>query len=249
MTEQELANQVVENMNPSGVCEYATKWLAGYYLKYPEVFAMAVKDNAKPPEEVPESCLAGFDPPEDVPAAPLTALTYQRDGSDMDLPPDKTCGDCVHISRCTKMIGRQPDDMLCDWSPSRFWLAKPRVVLSPESPDNPPTAHSDATAREADGMPPMNGWDKLGQLHKRLGDMLANPNPGLSTWMQALSVLLMDMADYAGHGYVSAFPDLLEALREMAEGWRPETPDSAYFNTYAKAIAAIAQATGEPTSE
>lgn len=48
---------------------------------------------------------------------------YRRTGDDMDLPEGKTCGDCVHCSRCTAMFGHIPADESCDWSPSRFRLA------------------------------------------------------------------------------------------------------------------------------
>lgn len=45
---------------------------------------------------------------------------YRRAGDDMDLPVGKTCGDCVHVRRCTAMFGHIPEDESCDWSPSRF---------------------------------------------------------------------------------------------------------------------------------
>lgn len=38
----------------------------------------------------------------------------------MNLPPNMTCHDCVHVRRCTAMFGHIPADELCDWSPSRF---------------------------------------------------------------------------------------------------------------------------------
>jgi hypothetical protein len=39
---------------------------------------------------------------------------------DMDLPEGKTCGDCVNVSLCTKMYGAKPENIWCDFSPSRF---------------------------------------------------------------------------------------------------------------------------------
>jgi hypothetical protein len=45
-------------------------------------------------------------------------VTSDKDG--MSLPPGKTCGDCVHINRCTWLIDRIPADEVCDWSPIRF---------------------------------------------------------------------------------------------------------------------------------
>lgn len=41
---------------------------------------------------------------------------------DMNLPPGRTCSDCVHCYRCTTMFGHIPQDEVCDWSPSRFRL-------------------------------------------------------------------------------------------------------------------------------
>jgi hypothetical protein len=39
---------------------------------------------------------------------------------EMDLPENKTCGDCVHCRRCCGIFGHLVDDESCDWSPSRF---------------------------------------------------------------------------------------------------------------------------------
>jgi hypothetical protein len=38
----------------------------------------------------------------------------------MNLPPGKTCDDCVHIPRCQAMFGHIPEDLRCDWFPIRF---------------------------------------------------------------------------------------------------------------------------------
>lgn len=43
-----------------------------------------------------------------------------RRGDDMDLPPDRTCADCVHIKRCTAIYGHIPEDEARDWSPFCF---------------------------------------------------------------------------------------------------------------------------------
>lgn len=51
---------------------------------------------------------------------------YRRRGDEMDLPAGKTCGDCVHVHRCTAMFGHIPADEVCDWSPSRFRAAASR---------------------------------------------------------------------------------------------------------------------------
>ncbi len=50
----------------------------------------------------------------------VTRAPYPRTGDDMDLPPGKTCGDCVHMDRCQKIYGHIPEDESCDWSPSMF---------------------------------------------------------------------------------------------------------------------------------
>lgn len=38
----------------------------------------------------------------------------------MDLPEGKTCGICVHASRCCMMFGHKPEDTYCDFFPRRF---------------------------------------------------------------------------------------------------------------------------------
>lgn len=52
------------------------------------------------------------------------------DEDQMNLPEDKTCGDCVHCRRCTLMFGHIPTDEACDWSPSRFREAVPTAFIS-----------------------------------------------------------------------------------------------------------------------
>ncbi len=41
-------------------------------------------------------------------------------GREMDLPPGKTCSDCVHCGRCCAIYGHIPSDEVCDFNPSRF---------------------------------------------------------------------------------------------------------------------------------
>jgi hypothetical protein len=43
---------------------------------------------------------------------------------------------------------------------------------------------------------------------------------------------------------IAAAPDLLEALREMAEHWPPQKPESPAFMAYINAMSAIAKAEG-----
>lgn len=42
---------------------------------------------------------------------------------DMLLPEGKTCSECAHYRRCAAFISCPPDNVHCDWSPSRFRLA------------------------------------------------------------------------------------------------------------------------------
>lgn len=39
---------------------------------------------------------------------------------DMKLPPGKTCADCYHCYRCTRIFGAKPENTVCDFAPSRF---------------------------------------------------------------------------------------------------------------------------------
>ena len=51
-------------------------------------------------------------------------LNYDpTDPDKMRLPVNVTCGDCIHIRRCTLMFGHTATDTYCDWSPSRFKAA------------------------------------------------------------------------------------------------------------------------------
>ena len=40
--------------------------------------------------------------------------------SDMRLPAEKTCGDCVHTRRCVALFGHTATDTVCDFYPSRY---------------------------------------------------------------------------------------------------------------------------------
>jgi len=40
--------------------------------------------------------------------------------NDMILPEGKTCADCYHCNRCTKIFGVNSENIECDFSPSRF---------------------------------------------------------------------------------------------------------------------------------
>ena len=45
---------------------------------------------------------------------------YISDNDGMNLPPDKTCGNCIHFIRCKNIYGRIAPDEVCDWAPSKF---------------------------------------------------------------------------------------------------------------------------------
>jgi len=38
----------------------------------------------------------------------------------MDLPNNKTCGDCANINWCKKAYGVKPENTKCDFEPVRF---------------------------------------------------------------------------------------------------------------------------------
>lgn len=53
--------------------------------------------------------------------APMIRYTgTDKEALAMNLPNGKTCADCQHCYRCTKMFGHIPSDEVCDWYPSRF---------------------------------------------------------------------------------------------------------------------------------
>lgn len=51
----------------------------------------------------------------------MKPLNYDpADPDKMRLPKGTSCGDCVHIRRCSAIYGHTASDTYCDWSPSRF---------------------------------------------------------------------------------------------------------------------------------
>lgn len=58
------------------------------------------------------------------------------DATCMALPEGKTCGDCVHVYRCTTMFGHSPSDTYCDWFPRRFRERAPVTDGVPTSPND-----------------------------------------------------------------------------------------------------------------
>jgi hypothetical protein len=44
------------------------------------------------------------------------------------------------------------------------------------------------------------GIDRLRELHRKLGVLLADPEPGLLSWRACLSETLLEMAAFAGGG-------------------------------------------------
>jgi len=53
---------------------------------------------------------------------------------EMNLPEGKSCADCVHCYRCTKIFGAKPENKQCDFHPIRFYL----------KPAEPPQAQGSA---------------------------------------------------------------------------------------------------------
>lgn len=43
----------------------------------------------------------------------------------LNLPPGKTCADCVHTPRCVAIFGMIPEDQACDFFPIRFQQRNP----------------------------------------------------------------------------------------------------------------------------
>lgn len=68
-------------------------------------------------------------------SAPRVLNYDPADPDKMRLPAGITCGDCVHIRRCSAIFGHTATDKTCDWSPSRFqaapkgWIAEPKTCL------------------------------------------------------------------------------------------------------------------------
>jgi hypothetical protein len=40
--------------------------------------------------------------------------------NNMNLPDGKTCADCTHYYRCSKLVGVKGNETYCDFAPSRF---------------------------------------------------------------------------------------------------------------------------------
>lgn len=49
---------------------------------------------------------------------PMTA--DHASDADMVLPEGKTCKECVHFRRCSKLVGAKDIWVICDFAPSRF---------------------------------------------------------------------------------------------------------------------------------
>jgi hypothetical protein len=55
------------------------------------------------------------------------ALQVLQTGA-LDLPPGKSCSDCIHFRRCSQLISTAPDRTSCDWFPVRF--VSPETLVS-----------------------------------------------------------------------------------------------------------------------
>jgi hypothetical protein len=58
---------------------------------------------------------------------------------DMLLPDGKTCGDCIHIRRCTGLGVTNASRESCDWSPSRFRVPAAAHAAGGDTPLETPT--------------------------------------------------------------------------------------------------------------
>lgn len=89
------------------------------------------------------------------------------------------------------------------------------------------------------------GVDELRRLHRTLGVLLDDPQPGLLTWKKMLSEVLLDMACYAGVGMAPKHAAaLLEALEFIVNDVPKPGEDAELTATgYNMACAAIALAT------
>lgn len=59
----------------------------------------------------------------------MSNVTKDWPPKDMILPISKTCLDCIHFaSKCSWLLSREGNEVICDWSPSRF---KPKLEPSP----------------------------------------------------------------------------------------------------------------------
>ena len=76
------------------------------------------------------------------------------------------------------------------------------------------------------------GIDELRDLNRKLASLLDDPQPGIATWRMCLNKLLMQMADYAGMGRVSAFGDLRNACK-----WARAAINGSYGHVMAQATA------------
>jgi hypothetical protein len=62
----------------------------------------------------------------------LRGRALDADGRAMELPPGKTCADCLHCPRCCAIYGHIPADEVCDFFPSRFRAATPAACACRE---------------------------------------------------------------------------------------------------------------------
>ena len=63
----------------------------------------------------------------------------------------------------------------------------------------------------------MTAVQKLRILNGKLEKLLNDPQPGLFAWKTMLSEILTEMSDYAGHGMMSTFPELLKVAEEFID--------------------------------
>lgn len=47
----------------------------------------------------------------------------------MELPEGMTCGQCVHVYRCSSIFGCNPESTVCDFYPIRFQYHSPAGII------------------------------------------------------------------------------------------------------------------------
>ena len=87
-----------------------------------------------------------------------------------------------------------------------------------------------------------DGFDELRRQAQILNGLLADSQPGLFTWMGALSQCCLAIGDLGGVGRVSAMPDLLTASKDVLNQITSYYPDRVPQGMLNKLETAIARA-------
>jgi hypothetical protein len=148
----------------------------------------------------------------------------------MNLPPGKTCKDCMSFQKCIRLFGCIATNDNCDWSPSRFegwpsesareFFTKPRPELQPVSASNSHAVLIDENARLRAELAEANRKGR--DLCNQNGNLICNVLRLGSAW-SLLSVLeelewaarhLLGEFNYDAHGH-ERIKDAVEASKEI----------------------------------